>query len=202
MKSHSWKTVLHELLQCESFLGAAVLHKLLQHLSFLPGAAFQEQTAPEWICHGVTSPASKLALEWAPLSMGPLVHRSYQNPVPVQAPHGVTAFFGHPNLLRCGVLHGLQGDSLPHHSLHHQLQGNLYSGAWITSSPSFSTALRVCRVCTPLSCWKMPLRTLFFLLKYGITEELPPSLMGLALASGRSVLELVGTGFTGRRGSF
>ena len=40
----------------------------------------------------------------------------------------------------------LQGDSLPHHSLHHMLQGNLCSGAWSTSSPSFFTDLGVCGV--------------------------------------------------------
>jgi len=62
------------------------------------------------------------------------------------------------HLLRRGVLcglqmeicstmdvHGLQGDSLPHHGLLHRLQGNLCSGAWNTSSPSF-TDFGVCRV--------------------------------------------------------
>ncbi|KAK4832092.1 hypothetical protein QYF61_020707 [Mycteria americana] len=43
-------------------------------------------------------------------------------------------------------LHGLQGDTLPHHGLHHRLQGNLCSGAWSTSSTSFFTDLGVCRV--------------------------------------------------------
>ncbi|KAK4811166.1 hypothetical protein QYF61_019797 [Mycteria americana] len=43
-------------------------------------------------------------------------------------------------------LHGLQGDSLPHHGLHHGLQGNLCSGTWSTSFPSFFTDLGVCRV--------------------------------------------------------
>ncbi|KAK4810711.1 hypothetical protein QYF61_007685 [Mycteria americana] len=38
-------------------------------------------------------------------------------------------------------LHGLQGDNLHHHGLHHRLQGNLCSGTWITSSPSFFTDL-------------------------------------------------------------
>ena len=42
-------------------------------------------------------------------------------------------------------LHGLPGDSLPHHGLPHGLQGNLCSGAWSTSSPSFFTDLGVCR---------------------------------------------------------
>ena len=42
-------------------------------------------------------------------------------------------------------LHGLQGHSLPHHSLLHGLQGNLCSSAWSTSSPSFFTDLGACR---------------------------------------------------------
>ncbi|KAK4831401.1 hypothetical protein QYF61_017532 [Mycteria americana] len=37
------------------------------------------------------------------------------------------------------VLHGLQGDNVCRHSVHHGLQGNLCSGTWSTSSPSFFT---------------------------------------------------------------
>jgi len=40
------------------------------------------------------------------------------------------------------------------------------------------------------------------LLTYVIPEVLPPSLMGSALASGRSVFEPAGTGFIRHRGSF
>jgi len=40
------------------------------------------------------------------------------------------------------------------------------------------------------------------LLKYVITEVLPPSLMGLALASGKSVLEPAGTGSIKQGGIF
>jgi len=51
-----------------------------------------------------------------------------------------------------------------------------------------------------LSYWKMPLRSiLFFLLKYIIPEALPPALMGSALASGGSILELAGIGFVYRK---
>ena len=67
------ETVLHELLQRESFPWATVLHELLQHGSFPRGAVLQEQTAPAWVPHGVTSPASKPAPARAPLSMGPQV---------------------------------------------------------------------------------------------------------------------------------
>jgi len=55
---------------------------------------------------------------------------------------------------------------------------------------------------TPLS--SLLSRCSFFLplLKYVITEALPPSLLCLALASGRSVLELADTGFIRYEGSF
>ena len=88
--------------------------------------------------HGSTGPARNLLQRGLPTGS--------------QRPWGIP-------LLRCGVLHGLQvdicstvnlhglqGDSLPHHGLPHGLQGNLCSGAWSTSSPSFFTDLGVCRV--------------------------------------------------------
>ncbi|KAK4810986.1 hypothetical protein QYF61_014458 [Mycteria americana] len=66
--------------------------------------------------------------------------------------HGLQFFRN--GLLQCGALHGLQvdicstvnlhglqGDNLLHHGLHHGLQGNLCSGTWSTSSPSFFTDL-------------------------------------------------------------
>jgi len=40
---------------------------------FPRGAVLQEQAAPAWVRHGVTSPASKPALTWPPLSTGPQV---------------------------------------------------------------------------------------------------------------------------------
>jgi len=43
---------------------------------------------------GVTSPASKPAPLWAPLSSW--IHRSWQEPAPTQASHRVTASFRHP----------------------------------------------------------------------------------------------------------
>ena len=90
------ETVLHELLQRESFPWATVLHELLQHGSHPRGAVLQEQTAPAWVPRGVTSPASKPASAWAPLSTGPRVRRSCQEPAPARASHRVTASFGHP----------------------------------------------------------------------------------------------------------
>ncbi|KAM9591171.1 uncharacterized protein ACIBXB_006070 [Morphnus guianensis] len=200
------ETVLHELLQRGSFPRAAVLHELLQHGSFPQGAVLQEQIAPVWVSCGVTSPARKPASAWA--SLFPWVHRSFQEPAPAWASHGVTASFGRIHLLWHGVLHGLQGDSLPHHGLHHGLQGNLCSGAWSTSFPSFFTDLGVCRVVS-LTCSRSALQLpfpcalqLFPLLKYVIPEALPLSLIGSALAGGGSVLELAGIGSIGHRGSF
>ncbi|KAM9599800.1 uncharacterized protein ACIBXB_003644 [Morphnus guianensis] len=105
-------------------------------------------------------------------------------------------------------LHGLQGDSLPHRGLPHGLQGNLCSGAWSISSPSFFTDLGVCRVVS-LTCSHSSLRlpfpsvpTFFFLLKNVLPEALPLLLIGLALAGGGSVLEPAGIGSVGHRGSF
>jgi len=73
MRSLSWEIVLHKFLQHESFPRAAVLHKLPQRGSFPQGAVLQEQAAPAWVHHGVTSPASKPPPAWAPLSTGPQV---------------------------------------------------------------------------------------------------------------------------------
>jgi len=88
-------------------------------------------------------------------------------------------------------LHGLQGDSLPHHGLHHELQ------AKALCSGTFFTDLGVCRAVslTPshssLYTAVSPLSFFPPFLKYVITEALPPPLTGLALAGGGSVLELL-----------
>jgi len=139
--------------------------------------------------------------------LSPRGHRSCQEPAPGRAFHGVTDSFRPIHLLWSVVLHGLQVDicstmdlhglqgyNLPHHGLHHGLQGNLCFGTWITSSSSFFTDLGVCRVVS-LTCsysslpLQMPLHVLFLLLNYVITETPPPSPMGLALASSGSILE-------------
>jgi len=99
----------HKLLQCESFPQAAVLHELLQHGSLPWRAVFQEQTAPAWVPHGITSPASKPAAVWAPW-----VHRSFQKPAVVWAHHGVTPSFRHPPALVWGILQAAGGYLLHH----------------------------------------------------------------------------------------
>jgi len=87
------------------------------------------------------------------------------------------------------------------HGLQHELQGKaLCSSVLRTSSPSFFTDLGVCRgvpIISHSSLFTAVSQQVFFLplLTYVITEALPPSLMGLALASSGSVLEPAGTGF-------
>jgi len=113
--------------------------------------------APAWVPKG--SPALPANLLRRGL-LSPWVRRSCQEPAPVQAPHRVTASFSHPPPLAWGPfhglqveicstvdLHGLQGDNLAHHGLHHELLGKaLCSGISSTSSTSFFTDLGVCRV--------------------------------------------------------
>ena len=161
------------------------------------GAVLQEQAAAAWVTHGITSPVSKPALAWA-RSAGPgrsLLQR--------RAPHRVTTFFRYPPALAWGPfhglqvdicstvdLHGLQGDSLPHQGLYHKLKGKtLCSGIPPSSLTLVSAELFLSHRLAPLS--QLPFLPL---LKSVIPEELPPSLMGLALGSGRAVLELAGTG--------
>jgi len=77
-----------------------VVQKILQRESFPQGAVLQEQAAPTWVPHRVTSPANKTAPAWAPFS--PRVYRSWQEPAPARASHWVTASFGHPPALVWG----------------------------------------------------------------------------------------------------
>jgi len=216
-RSLSWETVLHKLLQCESFPQAAALHKLSQYGSFSRGAALQEQAASAWVHTGSQALPANLLRRGI---LSPWIHRSWQEPAPSHAPHRVTASFRHPPALEWGPfhglqvdicstvdLHGLQGVSLPHHGLHHGLQGKTLCFSILrATSSSFFTDLGVCRVVSftlshsSLSAAVSP--HVFSLLKYVVTEVLPPSLIGLALASGGSVLELAGTGFTRHGGRF
>jgi len=170
-----------------------------------------------WVPHGVTSPASIL-LQRGLLS--PRGHRSCQG----RAPHGVTASLGHPPAPAWGPfhrlqveicstmdLHGLQGHSLPDNALLHGLQGNLCSSTWSTSSPPSELALvsaelflsHILTLVICCSCYCANFAEFFCSLhNYVIPEVLPPLLMGSAVASRRSVLELAGTGSVRHRGSF
>jgi len=144
VRSLSLETVLHKLLQRESFPWAAALHEMPQRGSLPRGAVLQEQAAPAWVPHGSQALPANL-LQRGLLS--PWGHRSWQEPAPARAPHGVTASFRHPSAPAWGPFHGLQveicstvdlhrlqGHSPPHHALHHELQGNLCSGILSTSS--------------------------------------------------------------------
>jgi len=90
--------------------------------------------------HGSTGPGRSLLQCGAPHGG----HSSFRHPpAPVWGPfHGLQVAI-------CSTvdLHGLQGNNLPHHGLHHELQGKvLCSGISSTPSPSFFTDLGVCRV--------------------------------------------------------
>jgi len=66
-----WETALCKLLQCDSC--PQIAEEVLECGFFTRGEVLQEQGAPAWVPHGVTSPARKSAPAWAPLSMGPQV---------------------------------------------------------------------------------------------------------------------------------
>jgi len=89
-----------QFLQRQSFPLASALYELPQCGSFPQGAVLQEQAAPVWVTHGVTSPASKPALAWAPLSTSPQVLAGACScaglPMGSQLPSGI-------HLLWCGV---------------------------------------------------------------------------------------------------
>ena len=121
---------------------------------FPRGAVLQEQAAPAWVPHRVTSPASKPALAWAPLSMGP------------QVLAGACSSTGSPqghSLLQASTCSGV--GSLPQaiggDLLHHGCRGTTCLTtvfitsckgrvsapiSWAPPLPSCFTDLRVCRV--------------------------------------------------------
>jgi len=133
MRSLSWETVLHKLLQYESFPWDEILHQLPQHGSFSQGAVLLEQDAPVQIPQGVTSPASEPAPAWAPLSMGPQVLAVTCSSVSSPRGHSFlqsSTCSGVRSLPRATGGYLLYrgpprtaGDHLPHHGLHHELQG-------------------------------------------------------------------------------
>lgn len=118
---------------------------------FPQSTVLQEQIAPVWVPHGVTSPASKPAPPWAPFSMSPQVLQGACSSVCF--PWGYSLLLGihllwhvGPSQAAGGSLYpcGLPcaaGAQLPHHGLQHRLQENLCYRGWSTSSPSFCTDL-------------------------------------------------------------
>jgi len=207
VRSLSQETVLHKLLQRESFPWATALHELPQRGSFPQGAVLQEQAAPAWVPHGVTSPASK-TLRCGLLS--PRVCSSCQEPAPAWGSSQYNSFLQASTcsgvgfiakatdgyLLHCGPPWSAGGQPASPWSFNMSCKGKLSAPASQALPPhSLFTHLGVCRVVSPLS--SLPFHRCFFflpLLKYVITEELPQSLIGLALASIGSILEPAGTG--------
>jgi len=146
MRSLSRETVLHKLLQCESFPRL----QLFTNCSSVAPSQGLQSFRNRLLQLG--SPTGSQALPTNLLLRGlfsPQVCRSWQEPAPAWAPHGVTASFRHSPAPAWGPfywlqvdicstvdLYGLEGDDLPHHCLHHELQRkNLYSDISSTSSP-------------------------------------------------------------------
>jgi len=131
MRSLSQETVLHKLLQYESFPQAAALHELPQRGSFPWVAVLQGPAAPVWVPHRVTSPTSKHGL------LPPWVHRSWQEPAP-----GRGSPWGH-NFLQTSTCSGM--GSLPPATGGYLLHcGPLWAAGGQPASPwSSSRAARV-----------------------------------------------------------
>ena len=201
--SISRETVLHELLQCESFPWAAILHELL-HLGSLPQAAvLQEQAAPGWVRHRVTSPASKPAPAWAPLSTGTQVLPGACSGI--GSPWAAASFRVHPLAPPWGPpqaavwISALEWPSMGCRRISAPVPGALPPHP--SSLTLVSAELFLSCIFTPVSNWSCDCPGFFPLFSY-ITEVLPPSLMGMTLASGRSIMELAGSGSIKHRGGF
>ena len=179
----------------------------------LPMGCSSSQTPPVWVRHGATSPASKPAPVWASLSVGPQVLPGACSSASCPQGHSLLwastcSSVGSSMDCSGSLLHGEPPCAAGRQpALLQGLQGNLCSGAWSTSSPSFFTDLVVCRVVSLTSAhsslWLQVVYQVFFtLLSYVIPEALPLFLMGSALVSSGSVLEPAGTGFIRHGGSF
>jgi len=216
VRSLSWETVFHELLQCGPLPQAAVLQELLQRGSLPQGAVLQEQTAVAWVPHGVRSPASKPAPAWAPLTSG------------TQVLPGACSSMGSPwghSLLRASTCSsvgsspgcrwrsappwtstGCRGTACPTMVCSMGCRGTsaLAPGEPPLAPSSLtlvSAELFLSHILTPLF-WLLLHSSFFPLFQYIIPEALPPSLMGSALASSGSVLDPAGIGSIRHRGSF
>jgi len=150
--SHSQQTVLHKLLQRESFSRAIVLHKLPQSGSLPWHGVLQEQTAPVWVPHGVTSPVSKPAPAWVSLSLstGPQMLPGLSSSLGFPQGHNLlwasTCPSMSPPWASCGDLlhHGpprVQGHILPHHGLLHGFS-SMGSSLHRSTGPSRSLLLQ------------------------------------------------------------
>jgi len=172
--------------------GLAVLQTLLQHGSLSWSTALQEWTSPAWVPRMLHAlPENLLLCELRSTGRSTL--------------QGISTCCGMRSSMGCSVdicctvvFDGLHGGNMCHHSLYRGLQGNLCSGAWSTSSHSFFADPGVCRAVSLtffllLSPTAAAQHFLPFL-KCIFTEAPSLSLMGSALASSGSILELAGTG--------
>ena len=129
---------------------------------FPQDAILEELVDPAWVPR--VSEVLPTNLFWRGV-LSPWVHRSWQEPAPAQASHGVTASFGHPPALAWGASWSA-GGYLLHHGPPWAAGGqpaspwsalraageNLCSGTWRTSLSSFPTDLGVCRVFSLTYC--------------------------------------------------
>lgn len=179
VETHPRDTVLYKLLLLGLFLQAAVLYKLCQHSCFLWGAVFRNRMFQHEASMGPQDLTEAYSITGCLCC-----HSFFQSnpPTSVWDPPQAT------RLKSAGLWTsmGSMTSKLCHHSVHYGLQGNLCSSIWSSSSPSDLVSF------TPLcSCCRA---AGFYLPKYAVTEALPTSLPGSALASSKSVLELAETG--------
>lgn len=144
-ESFPWCSVgiFHRRQSSMSFSWVTALHKLLQNRSLSLVFSPSRPGCSSMGSHGITSPVSKPAPQWAPLPMDPLRGLFQQRLSKASQPP-----FRHPWAPVWGSLHGQQVDLctqmdfhglqehiLPHlhHGLHHRLQRDLSSG---TQGPS------------------------------------------------------------------
>jgi len=139
--------------------------------------------------------------------LSPRVHRSWQEPAPARASHGVTASFGHPPALAWGPSWAAGGYLLyrgPPWAAEGQ-PASLWSSSWAAAESLLwhldhvlplllhgPWCLQSC--CSHIVSLLLPTAVaqgFFPLLKYVMLEVLPLLLMSSALASSRSVLEPV-----------
>ena len=217
MRSLSQETVLRKLLQHESIPRAAAPHELPQHGSLPQGAVLQEQAAPVWVPHWVTSPVSKPAPMWAPLSTGLQVRAEACSSADTPRGHSFlqastcSSMESFPWAAGGDLLHrgppwtaGRQPASpwsssrvAREDSLLRHLEHLLPPASSLTLvSAEFSHVVSLLSNCRLTALFFLPL------LKCVIPEALPLSLIGLALASGGSILEPAGTGFIKHGESF
>jgi len=190
-----------------------------QRGSFPQDAVPQEQAVPAWVPHRVTSPASKPAPAWAPLSMGlqvlagacssagsPQGHSFLQASTCSSVGSLPRAVSGY--LLHCGTpWAAVAQPASPWPSPRAAREGSLLRHLEHLLPPPSSLTLVSAELflshrLTPL--FRLPFHHISFLplLKYIITEALPPSLIGLGLGSGGSILEPASTDFVRHGGNF